>query len=78
MDLVFDGRLGIPNSVLTLLSVPVELFQIFFPTIGQVGDHTDVVQEEPLGLQCLIVMFGHFVSWKTASINPDILTLELL
>ena len=77
MDLVFDGRIGIPNSVLTLLSVPMELFQIFFPTIGQVGDQTDFVQEEQLGLQCLIVSLAICVV-EDVSINPDILTLELL
>ena len=46
--------------------VPVELSQVVFHTRGeQVGDRTDFVQEEPLGLQCLTRIPRPLMSWKT-------------
>ena len=49
-----DERRDIPNWALFPILVPIELFQIAFPTRGpQVGVRTGFVQEEPLGLRCL-------------------------
>ena len=61
MDLIFDERTCIPNSVLFPIQVPTELLQMVLPTtIRQVCDQTDFVQEEPH-------RFGPLVSWKTYS-----------
>ena len=52
-NLVLDVRIGIPNSELFSIPVPIELFRIaFLITIRQVGDHTACAQEERLGLPC--------------------------
>ena len=44
------------------IQVPMELAQTVFPTlIGQVGDHKDFVQEEPLDLRCLTKIWANCV-----------------
>ena len=59
IDLAVDAQIGIPNSVLFLILVQMELLQIVFPTIfRQMGDHTDFVQVGRLGLQCWTKMLA--------------------
>ena len=75
IDLVFDERIGIPKSVPTLIPVPTELFQIFFPTIGQVGDRPYRFRSRrTTGSAIFDRFFWPSVSWKT---NPSILTFWL-
>ena len=52
--LVFGDQTDIPNSVLCPIQVPRELPPTVVPTkVPQAGVRINVVQEEPLDLQCL-------------------------
>ena len=76
MDLANDAQTVIPSSELFPIQVPKTLFQIVFPTvIRQVGDRTDFVQEEPLDLQCLTMIWATCVV-EDVSIHLDILTSD--
>ena len=59
MDLAFDARRGIPNSVLFPILVSIELIHSVSFTRGwQLGGHTDLVQEESLDLRCSTMIWA--------------------
>ena len=63
------------NPVLFLVQAPAELPRTAFPTRGlHVGDRTNFVQGEPLGLQGLPMMLAIHVV-EDVSVCLDILTL---
>ena len=77
IDLAFDTQTGILNSAVFPIQDPLKLPQTVFPTRAQqVGDHTDVVQEEPLDLQCSTKILATCVL-EDVSKYLDILTLEV-
>ena len=71
IDLPFDARTSISNSVLLHIQVPTEFFTLSLPQ----GDKTDFVQEEPQGLRCLTKILATCVV-EDVSEYLDILTLE--
>ena len=65
-----------PIRYFSYTSFPFKLSRTVFPTRGQhVGVRTDVVPEEPLGLQCKTMILATCVV-EDVSIYLDILTLE--
>ena len=72
-----DERTYIPNLVLSPVQVPIELPQTVSPIrVQQMGVRTNFVQEEPLHLPCVPMIWAIYVV-EDESIHLDILTLEL-
>ena len=77
IDFAVDAQISIPNSVLFPVLAPTELPRTVFTTRAlQVDVLTDVVQQEPLDLQCLTMNLAICVV-VDVSIYLCILTLEL-
>ena len=61
IDLAHDAQIGIHSSVLSPILVPIEFFQIVFPTSNrQAGDHTNFASEEQPLLQCWTMIWATY------------------